>query len=456
MYLLNKDILLRFEFFGGVLINKNNFSRYELNKSQIIFLKALDEVGNLENAEKIHDAIIEKKEYDINKLIQMGIIVVDNAEEQNNYNNELIIESLKEKLKELSEYSFLSAPLEVTIYPTLNCNLDCKFCFLKNKISTEVNIKKWLEIIAEAKSIGILSVSILGGEPSIYKEIDELLLGIESIGIKATITTNGTKLKESTKKILLNSKYITPVISLQCLNYKNKELMGTEYTKQLEVVEYFIKNSKPVRINSVYTNQSEEDFFEMIDFVVNRGIDRYSIATYVASNETNSVFKTKTLADSRILDEKIQAYINERYKNKKVNYLVEGCLLYSAYPEIMNEIGDLSEFNKLYYGCRAARTKIEIYANGDVYPCICFENQIQPTSNILKDTLIDIWKYDLNMNLLRTQKVTNNTCLNCGFNDFCNGGCPAIKQKYYGEKYNQFKDPNCCICNDNLLELKKI
>jgi len=445
MDFINENILLRDEFFGGILINKNNFKRYQLNKSENIFLKALNEIKDLKKAEQIHDMIISNREYDINKLIEMGVIIVDDTSLKQNNNIEVIANKLKKRLQELQEYKFLSAPLELVIYPTLKCNLNCKFCFLKNRISSEFKSEKWLEIISEAKSMGVLSVSILGGEPALYKEIDDLLNGIESLGIKTTMTTNGIKLKESTKEILVHSKYITPVISLQCLSAKNKELMGVDYKSQLDIIDYFVKNNKTVRINSVYTNQSIEEFYEMIDYVASKDIDRYSIGTYVKTNDKNSDLQTRTLLDSRILRENLQSYITAKYKDKKINYSVEGCLLYSAYPEIEDEIGDMSEFDKLYYGCRAARSKLEIYSNGDVYPCIFFENQMQPTSNVLEDTLENIWKQDDTLNILRNQNVNNEECNKCGFNVFCNGGCPVTKQKQYGEQWNTFKDPNCCM-----------
>lgn len=449
MEALNKNILLRDEFFGGILINKSNFERQQLNKSETILLKALSEVQDLKKAEQIHDMIISNREYDINRLIEMGIIIVDDTYIEQENNVELIANKLKERLEEVQGYKFLSGPLELIIYPTLKCNLNCKFCFLKNKTASEFGSERWLKIISEAKEMGALSVSVLGGEPALYEEIDELLSGIESLGIKTTMTTNGIKLKESTKEILVRSKYITPVISLQCLSEKNNELMGADYKKQVEVIDYFVKNNKTVRVNSVYTNQTIEEFYEMIDFVANNGIDRYSIGTYVKTNDKNTILQTRTLLDSRMLSEKLQSYIKDKYKDKRINYSVEGCLLYSAYPEIEHEIGEMCEFDKLYYGCRAARSKLEIYSNGDVYPCIFFENQMKPTSNVLQDTLKNIWKQDSTLNMLRNQRVSNEKCNKCGFNVFCNGGCPVTKQKQYGELWNEHKDPNCCMYKEN-------
>lgn len=199
----------------------------------------------------------------------------------------------------------------------------------------------------------------------------------------------------------------------------------------------------------IYTNQTMEEFDEMIDFVVDKNIDRYSIGTYFKTNDKNTILQARTLLDSRMLSEKLQRYIKDKYKDKKINYSGEGCLLYSAYPEIEDEIGEICEFDKLYYGCRATKSKLEIYANGDVYPCIFFENQMKPTSNVLEDTLENIWRQDETLNMLRNQRVNNEDCNKCGFNIFCNGGCPITKQKQYGDQGNEYKGSNCCMSKEN-------
>lgn len=449
MFTFNSDNLIRFEFFGGILINKKTFNRYELNMSEAILLQALKLSKNLEDAIEIHDKLIYKKEYDIEKFKEMNVIINKNETVKEFYDADIkkIVNSISEKIKKVKKYNFLSAPLELVIYPTMKCNLNCKFCFVKNKNKNikEIDSKEWIKMITEAKDEGILSVSILGGEPALYKEIDELLIGIDKLGINATITTNGTMLKDSTKQILVKAKNIIPVISLQSLNDKNQYLMGVDYKKILKTIDYFIDNKKKVRVNSVYTNQTVEEIYEMIDYMVSKGIDRYSIATYVKTNDSNIELKNRSLLDSRKLNELMENYINNKHYNKKINFAVEGCLLYSAYPEIMNEINELSEFDKLYYGCRAGNTKLEIYSNGDVYPCICYENINKPTSNILDNSISDIWINDVNSNKIRNLASKNKTCLGCGFYQFCKGGCPANKEKLFGKNFNNHKDPMCVV-----------
>ena len=96
------------------------------------------------------------------------------------------------------------------------------------------NLLKIGKELRQAKDNGVLSVSILGGEPTRYFDIDNLLIACEELKIKTTITTNAQLIKKSTVEILAKSKYITPVLSLQTLDPKlNFELMGVRPDRQI-------------------------------------------------------------------------------------------------------------------------------------------------------------------------------------------------------------------------------
>jgi SynChlorMet cassette radical SAM/SPASM protein ScmF len=82
------------------------------------------------------------------------------------------------------------------LYLADQCNLSCGHCWIspdfsqyqKNGISLD-SLKK---TILEAKSLGLQSVKLTGGEPLLYRDIDALLEFLEAEGINIIIETNGT------------------------------------------------------------------------------------------------------------------------------------------------------------------------------------------------------------------------------------------------------------------------
>lgn len=452
-YKVMDNLLIRPEFFGGVIINRINMQRLELNREEVVYLYALELFsGDTEWADEAVRRII-GNDINIERLLEYEIIQKDIKHIDVKIDYAEVMSKIENEFTRIWNFpqKHLSAPMEITIYPTLSCNLNCKFCFVKNKNENhrELDAQTWLKTIKEAKEMKVLSLSILGGEPTRYKYIDELLEGINKLELKTTITSNGISLKDRTKQTILNCGYIIPVFSIQSFTEKNQELMGVNYKKILETVEFMLDNNKEVRINSVYTNQEIEEFYEIIDYCVAKGICRYSIGVYVDVNDSNEQVKENGFYDIRILEEKLQEYILKKHGEGKLDLSVEGCMIYTGYPELEHDIVEISEFEQEYFGCRAGKSKLEIYPNGDVYPCICFENEVVPTSNITQNSLKDIWDNDGFINELRNAKTTNNECIKCGFNIICNAGCPAIKMKSVGNDYSAYKDPRCAIQHDD-------
>lgn len=439
------DYLIRIEEFGGVIFNLKNFKRIEINKDEVIFLKTLELCGNKEIAKKITQKYNENYVIDFDKYEKIGLI---NNLVCNSKKNDYITtkQKIEEKINYVNNSNHLISPLEMTIYPTLKCNLDCRFCFISNlnsNIYEEKNADYWIGIIREAYENDVLSISILGGEPTLYYDIDKLLYGINKIGIITTITTNASMIRDSTFNIIVNSKNITPVISLQCLSDKNESLMGTKSSEQVNLIKRFREKGKKVRLNSVYTEQTFNEIYDLLDFAIDVGIDRISFATYFGSNPQNNLSCNHNFNDSRELDEKIYEYIINKYGEEVINYAVEGCMLFTAYPEIEKEMKYLSTFDKQYYGCRAGKSKLEIFPDGTVMPCVLFQNNAKCNFKISHNNFKDTWKYNKFLNELRDIEVENESCDKCGFKEICKGGCPAEKMDIYGENYKKQRDKKC-------------
>ena len=260
-----------------------------------------------------------------------------------------------------------------------------------------------------------------------------------------TITSNGMNTSQDVLDAIVRFDNVVPVFSLQSMSELNQKLMGGDYHRTIETIEYLIEKEKKVRINSVYTNQSLEDFYGIIDYCIQHKVDRYSIGLYMDTNKSNKNVKNHSFNEARKLDEQLKQYVSSRHSESDFMVSLEGCMLYTGYPEYEHDIRSITQYEKIYYGCRAGRTKLEIYANGDVFPCICFENSIHPVSNITRNSLEEIWKNDEYMKILREGLPMNIECKKCGYSIICNGGCPAVRQQIHHSFKCEEKDPRCVL-----------
>ena len=171
-------------------------------------------------------------------------------------------------------------------------------------------IQRWNNVVNKRDKVWILG-DITLDKPELIKRIIPQLHGFKEVIL-------GNHDTPRCVKALIECGYVMPVFSVQSFTQRNLELMGVDYTSVLETVEFMIQSGKEVRLNSVYTNQGIEEFCQIIDYCIEKGIRRYSIGVYIDINSQNENVKTNSFKDVRILDEKLQLYIVNKYGENKL------------------------------------------------------------------------------------------------------------------------------------------
>ena len=99
-------------------------------------------------------------------------------------------------------------PVTLELYPTLKCNLDCAFCDTTERHQprqNEMPLSRHLEILDEAKALGVERVFVLGGgEPLVARDLTpHILHRVKELGMEGILTTNGTILPKGLRDQLL-------------------------------------------------------------------------------------------------------------------------------------------------------------------------------------------------------------------------------------------------------------
>ncbi len=79
---------------------------------------------------------------------------------------------------------------EAQIYLTRRCNLRCNYCKLTKTHLRELSLEGWKKGYDNLKKIGIKTVKLLGGEPTIKKWLPELISYSNKTGIKTALLSN--------------------------------------------------------------------------------------------------------------------------------------------------------------------------------------------------------------------------------------------------------------------------
>lgn len=96
----------------------------------------------------------------------------------------------------------------VTFKITDECNLKCSMCgYARNRMSEQailegLRVDEWKRVVDELADLGVMYISILGGEPLLYPGLFEVLEHIRKRGIQSGITTNGVHLRQHAEQLM--------------------------------------------------------------------------------------------------------------------------------------------------------------------------------------------------------------------------------------------------------------
>jgi radical SAM protein with 4Fe4S-binding SPASM domain len=102
------------------------------------------------------------------------------------------------------------------------CNFRCSYCYVpeKKECKGELSKDEIKDVILQAKELGTRKIIILGGEPSIYPHLSEMLNFIDRHGFDIEMFTNGTGVNAELAQLLAELK----VRLVLKLNSRNREV----------------------------------------------------------------------------------------------------------------------------------------------------------------------------------------------------------------------------------------
>ena len=165
----------------------------------------------------------------------------------------------------------LPYPLYATWDITNTCNLHCVFCSasaLNN--GGIVDSPKTIEIAKKIVKNGMKYISIRGGEPTLVKQLPEIIKLFIDNGIFVELVSNGLNINEKLfgKIKNINKNLLRIKISLDSTDKDvNDSIRGKgSYILATKAIEYCKNNDWPYRIQMVVTEENKRNIKEMYEF----------------------------------------------------------------------------------------------------------------------------------------------------------------------------------------------
>ena len=365
----------------------------------------------------------------------------------------------------LHEYENYYFP-KMNLMITGKCNLNCLHCFNAKDnapLNTELTYEQILNILDQARDIGVHAFTITGGEPLVHKRFMDIVKAIyERDMFIFELNTNGLLI---TQEMLNTFKELgcNPLIkiSFDGIGYHNwiRQYKQAE-DRTLKAIELCIKNGFRVKAQ-VQVNRKNVDV--MMDTA--KLLDSMGVMEMRMIRTTEAPRWEKNSPDSSLGFEEYYEKMTEfakEYIHSDMNMTIDIWQLLRLFPymkayELVPIACNKDEFNIRIPMCKGNRGMIAVSSGGEVVPCLqmsgwFLERKIS-LGNVLKTPLKELLRESEYLNLamapLLKQILENDKCGNCKYYKACTGGCPALGLLYSknGDYYHE--DILKCIFFEN-------
>ncbi len=324
---------------------------------------------------------------------------------------------------EVSTGFYFSAPLLGWIEITRRCNLRCPHCFVEGGLPRrgELPTQRILRLLDEWAEMGVFSVVITGGEPTVHRDFAQIVRYAHDLGFTVGIATNGMPV---TGKLLSQLPQSDVIISVSI-----DELHGQGRNGESDF-EFATRRIRAIRdqgfATSIMTTTSHDNIGqldEIISWAVDNDVSLRSVPFVPMGRGllfrelANTTADVETAARFWLAEEQW-----ERVKDQRLG-LCTG--------KVFNFLLTMVFATRR---CMSGRGLCYVDSSGDVYPCTtCSGNRILCGGNIQRRSFADVWHDQWEIRGI-TWRNFEKTCEGCPINDdkyFCTGRCPSSSYAYH-------------------------
>jgi len=298
---------------------------------------------------------------------------------------------------------------------TYRCPLRCVYCSNPLELDRhrrELDTETWLRVLAEAEELGVVQVSLTGGEPCVRGDLEDIVAGARRLDLYTNLATSGVPLPRARLERLREAGLDNVQISIQDVAADaSDEIAGlVSFERKLEAARTAKQIGFPLTLNFVLHRGNLRRVAEIIALAESLDADRLELANsqYVGWGLLN---RAVLLPTREQLDEarRVAAAARERLKGR-MEVLFVTPDYYAEFPKAcMDGWGRrfiLISPDGLVLPCHAAHT----------IPGISFEN-------VRDRALGDVWRSSSSFARFRGEDWMAEPCRSCERRTVDFGGC---------------------------------
>jgi len=305
------------------------------------------------------------------------------------------------------------------------CNFRCSYCYVptQSQLNNELTRQEIKDVILQAKELGAGKIIILGGEPSIYPHIQEMITFLSDQGLAIEMFTNGTGIDADLARVLAENR-VRVALKRNSFDENIQDKLAGK-TGAAAIIGTALANLQQagypsddlfLAISTVICQQNIDELPAMWEWLREERIEPYF---EVITPQENAVENKRWLSvdgmQLKRLFQKLSAIDREKYGRD-----------WEPQPPLVG--------NK----CMRHQVSCLVTATGDVMPCV---GVTIPVGNIRENRLEDIIsKSEVINNLKNYREMIKGECRDCEKAEECYG-CRGAAFQLTGDYLAS--DPTC-------------
>lgn len=350
----------------------------------------------------------------------------------------------------------LEVPRMITFMLTNRCCTKCCYCYADTttKVTTPLSTERILELVCQAKEVGIYNISLIGGEIFLHQHWDAILKEIiangfspESLSTKVPITESIiSKLKSTgySKILQLSIDTLVPALASQTLQ------VNTNYVDEIKRGVDLLENSpyyyrvETVLTRSTATIENIQNLYNY--FSGKKHIKQWEIRVAMFSNNKDAENFISIKSNRATLDALYD------YVDKQLTPQAAFAIL-SPRKELDTKYFSADAGSTSFRGAKCSALNEHIFILPDGKATICEQLYWNPQfiiGDVSKSDLLDVWHSERTMQLVNLKQKDlqkRSACGECKLFEDCfkkeRNRCWSDIIKAYGTDCWDYPDPRC-------------
>lgn len=288
-------------------------------------------------------------------------------------------------LKLMNRLIFKKKALYAHFGITHRCNLSCRMCKIKTdlKEGAELSLKQIEEVFDNLKSLGVLYVSIGGGEPVLRNDLPDVIKLMISKGFMVRLLTNGALADERLINDLALAGLREVSISLDTLDPQKFSYIcgnGAQINKIVQNIELFSrilpKSNRLLLLNTVVSALNIQEIPRLLRFAGEKGFYMSFLPIEADEGSGELVFNQQ---DHRHIDESYDYLINA--KSQRRNAVFNSSVFLEKSRRYL-------KYKAIDWQCDAGKLYFSLSPNGELSACHKFNNRVSLLGSGIKSDFV--------------------------------------------------------------------